>query len=127
MSGTVLGIVTISSTNVDSPRTRGRLHESLVARRSFTRVNDEWPTHPSVRSRAVIIDNGLGDDVQESSSDNGYLLVRTCENKPLDISYWTYISSLVKSNGSHSAPTGKTSQSLFNCHCLSSRGLMHAG
>lgn len=66
VSGTVLGIVTISSMNVGSPRTRGRLHESLVARRSITRVNDGWPTTPSVRSRAVIVDNELGGDVQEA-------------------------------------------------------------
>lgn len=65
VSGTVLGIVTISSTNVGSPRNCGHLHESLVARQSITRVNDGWPIRPSVRGRAAVVDNRLEGDVQE--------------------------------------------------------------
>lgn len=105
VSGTVLGTVTISSTNVGSPRTCGRLHESLVARRSVTRVNDGRPIHPSARSLAAVVYNGLESDVQESFFTMTIRLVRKGESKPLEISYRTYTSSLVKSNGSRPTPS----------------------
>lgn len=105
VSGLVLGIVTISSTNVGSPRTCGRLHESLVARRSVTRVNDGRPIHPSVRSLAAVVYSGLESDVQESFLTMTIRLVSKGENKPLEISNQTYTSSLVKSNGSRPTPS----------------------
>lgn len=80
VGGAVFSILTFSSTIVDLPRTGGRLHESLAPRRSITRVSNECPMHPIVRSRATIVSSGVEADLRRRTAGNGCLPGRNGED-----------------------------------------------